>query len=127
VIENRSKPDQTTAWVLRICVAVVFSITGLEKFASSSSWVQTFDAIGLGQWFRYFTGVVELLGGLLFLVPPATVVGGFLLIASMVGAMVVQAFVFKQPAASLFPGAYLLGVVLAFATIRRSSRDSARR
>ena len=39
---------------------------------AASHWVRTFDAIGLGQWFRYATGIVEVAGGLLFLVPAAT-------------------------------------------------------
>jgi hypothetical protein len=96
---------------------------GLEKFpAGPGYWVSVFDSIGLGQWFRYFTGIVEVVGGLLFLVPGVTAVGAALLAAAMIGAMVVHIVVFKQPANILFPGAYLVGVVLAFAKLRASRR-----
>ena len=109
-----------TTWALRISVALVFAGTGLEKFPAdaTSYWVHVFARIGLGQWFRYFTGVVETLGGLLFLIPRATTVGAALLAASMVGAMTVHVFVFKHPADSLFPGVYLAGVLIAYAKLR---------
>ena len=101
-------------WALRLSVALIFALTGLEKFSVSPYWSQVFDAIGLGQWLRYFTGAVELIGGLLFLVPPATIAGAGLLVAAMSGAMAVHIVVFRHPADSVFPGAYLIGVVLAF-------------
>jgi uncharacterized membrane protein YphA (DoxX/SURF4 family) len=116
-------PDRTSDWAVRICVAAVFTLTGAEKFSDSAfSWVQTFGAIGLGQWFRYFTGGVEVLGAVLFLVPAATMLGAAMLIATMCGAMAVQVIVFHHPANMLFPGVYLLGVALAFAKLRSSSR-----
>jgi uncharacterized membrane protein YphA (DoxX/SURF4 family) len=124
---KRDQADSTSATrlALRISVALVFAGTGLEKFSSdpTSYWVHVFAAIGLGQWFRYFTGVVETVGGLLFLVPRATTLGAALLIASMVGAMVVHVVVFKHPADSFFPGLYLVGVVIAYAKLRVSRRD----
>lgn len=114
--ESRTSP---LSWALRISVALVFAGTGLEKFSGSELyWVQLFERIGLGQWFRYFTGVVETLGGLLFLVPAATTFGAALLVASMVGAMAVHVFVFRHPADSLFPGLYLAGVIVAYARLR---------
>ena len=115
--------DTALTWALRLCVALVFVGTGLEKFPSGQGyWVQVFATIGLGQWFRYFTGVVETLGGLLFLIPRATTLGALLLVSSMVGAMVVQVVVFKQPANVVFPGAYLAGVVVAYVKLRARMR-----
>jgi putative oxidoreductase len=125
---NRDQGDSTSATrlALRISVALVFAGTGLEKFSSdaTSYWVHVFTAIGLGQWFRYFTGVVETLGGLLFLIPRATTLGAALLISSMVGAMVVHVVVFKHPSDSLFPGLYLVGVVIAYTRLRVSETGS---
>jgi len=119
--------ERATGWAIRVCVALVFAATGLEKFPSDSTsyWVHVFNDIGLGQWFRYFTGVVETLGGLLFLMPAATTVGAGLLVASMLGAMAVHIFVFHHPTDSLFPGLYLIGVLLAFAKVRRSRAERA--
>ena len=117
--DNDTSTESATKWALRISVALVFAGTGLEKFPSGTGyWVQVFTAIGLGQWFRYFTGVVETLGGLLFLIPRATTVGAALLVASMLGAMVVHIFVFRHPADILVPGAYLVGVVIAYVKLR---------
>jgi putative oxidoreductase len=117
---KQNKSDPATSWALRISVAVVFSLVGAEKFSSApgSYWVHVFDAIGLGQWFRYFTGIVEMVGGLLFLIPMATPVGAAMLIATMCGAMLVHLLVFRHPADSIFPGLYLVGIVLAFAKLR---------
>ena len=133
MIRDRSGSDSTTTtattWALRISVALVFAGTGLEKLPNdpTSYWVHIFADIGLGQWFRYFTGVVETVGGLLFLIPAATTVGAALLVASMVGAMTVNVIVFKHPADSLFPGLYLVGVLIAYAKLRAVSRSSSTR
>ena len=89
--EFQDAPDPATLWGLRIGVAAVFALTGAEKFASNAPyWSGVFNAIGFGGWFRYFTGGVEMLGGLLFLVPRATTAGAAILIATMLGAVGVQ-------------------------------------
>jgi hypothetical protein len=41
----------------------------VRSFPNGTEWVGLFRQIGLGQWFRYFTGAVEILGGVLVLVP----------------------------------------------------------
>jgi putative oxidoreductase len=46
--------------------------------------VQVFEAIGFGQWFRYVTGVVEVGGALLLLVPATGFFGALLLAVTMV-------------------------------------------
>jgi uncharacterized membrane protein YphA (DoxX/SURF4 family) len=123
------RADPATNVALRLSVAVAFVLTGADKFPAdaASHWVRTFDAIGLGQWFRYATGVVEVVGGLLFLVPATTTLGAGLLVATMLGAMGVQAFVFGRPADSLFPAVYLAGVVLAYLKLRAMRRAGATR
>jgi len=123
VIQQR-KSDPATNWALRVIIAVVFSLVGAEKFSSNpaSSWVHVFAAIGLGQWFRYFTGIVEIVGGLLFLIPAATTVGAAMLIATMCGAMIVHLFVFRHPGDAIFPGLYLAAVVFAYAKLRDMRR-----
>ena len=104
---------------------MVFVLTGLDKFLPTSSayWIRVFGLIGLGDWFRYFTGVLEIIGGLLFLVPMATIAGAAILVVTMLGAMVVQAAVLKQPADSIFPAIYLFGVVLAFGKLRKTNGE----
>lgn len=113
--------NSATAWALRLSVAFAFAITGAEKFPPGTYWPDLFARIGLGQWFRYFTGAVELGGGLLFLWPAATTVGAALLAATMLGAMTVWIFVFRQPVNALYPGLYLLGVAFAYWRLRDGS------
>ena len=76
-------------WALRVCLALVFVAAGLDKFLGPM-WVRVFTDIGFGQWFRYFTGVVELLGGVLLLVPRATPVAVPMLVCTMAGAILVH-------------------------------------
>jgi putative oxidoreductase len=66
-----------TDWILRGSIGVVFVLFGAEKFpaGTDSMWVKLFQQIGIGQWFRYFTGVVEVLGGVLALIPWTAMAG----------------------------------------------------
>jgi putative oxidoreductase len=52
--------------------------------------VDEFNTIGLGQWFRYFTGALELAGGIAILVPSVSVFAAIVLLAVDVGAFVTQ-------------------------------------
>jgi uncharacterized membrane protein YphA (DoxX/SURF4 family) len=116
--------DVAVQWAMRISVALIFTLTGVEKFlpGTAPSWIRIFDAIGLGQWFRYFTGIIEVVGGLLFLVPVTTVAGAAILITTMVGAMATQAFVLNHPADGIFPALYLVGVVVVYLKLRARRR-----
>lgn len=84
-IPNRA--GVVTTWLLRIAVAVAFIGFGLDKFRQPF-WVQFFGRLGFGQWFRSFTGVVEIVGGILVLVPRLTLVGLAVLACTMVGAAI---------------------------------------
>jgi putative oxidoreductase len=79
-------------WALRVCLALVFVAAGLDKFLGPM-WVRVFNDIGFGQWFRYLTGIVELVGGCLLLVPRATVVAVPVLVCTMAGAVLVHIMV----------------------------------
>ena len=68
--------------------------------------VSLFDLIGIGQWFRYVTGVIEVISGIALLVPSAAVFGALLLIATMLGAIITNVFV--VPASPVIPLLLLL-------------------
>jgi uncharacterized membrane protein YphA (DoxX/SURF4 family) len=123
-VRDADDSDRTGEWAIRICVAVIFALTGFEKLlpGSAQEWFHTFDAIGLGQWFRYFTGVVEAVGGLMFLFPGATAAGAALLAATMIGAMATQAIVLGHPPDIVLPGLYLVGVVAAYMKLRSAAK-----
>ena len=82
--------------------------------------VSLFDAIGLGQWFRYVTGVIEGTSGIALLIPSAAVFGALLLIPTMLGAIVINLFV--VPASPVAPLLLLLGA----AAVAWARRDQLR-
>ena len=100
-------------WVLRGGVAAFFVIMGAEKFPSGQGapWGAIFDQIGLGQWFRYFTGVMEVVGAILYFFPMTGFIGAALLGCTMLGAMVVHIVVRHSVAASLYPAVLLVAVL----------------
>jgi uncharacterized membrane protein YphA (DoxX/SURF4 family) len=79
-----SPTQRRIVWGLRILLALAFGAAGAAKLAGAPQMVQVFDAIGFGQWFRYVTGVVEIGGALLLLVPATGFLGGVLLAVTMV-------------------------------------------
>jgi uncharacterized membrane protein YphA (DoxX/SURF4 family) len=99
-------------WLVRGGVAAFFCIFGMEKFSSDpgSHWVTLFAQIGAGVWFRYLTGVVEVLGGLLVLIPRTALLGLALLAATMAGAVVILIRI-GQPGASIFPGMFCAALI----------------
>ncbi|CAN7661344.1 DoxX family protein [Variovorax sp. LjRoot290] len=82
-----SPTQRRIVWGVRILLALAFGPAGLSKLAGVPQMVQVFDAIGFGQWFRYLTGAVEVVGAVLLLVPATGFFGGLLLAATMVGAV----------------------------------------
>ena len=77
-------------WVLRVLLALAFGAAAFFKLSGAPMMVVEFGKIGLGQWFRYFTGATELVGVLLVLWPRTTVYGALVLLAVCVGAFVAQ-------------------------------------
>jgi putative oxidoreductase len=99
-------------WVLRGGVAVFFFMAGKEKFPTvHNQWVEIFQRIGFGQWFRYFTGWVEIVGGVLYLLPWTCPIGAALLACTMIGAMATDIFVLHSVGASIIPALLLFAVI----------------
>lgn len=99
-------------WVVRLVVTLAFGFIGATKLSTDphGMWVKLFDDIGLGQWFRYFTGVMQLGGAVLMLTPRTLTLGAGMLACTMAGAAVVDVFVEHQPGFAFFP-LTLLGIV----------------
>jgi hypothetical protein len=49
-------------WTMRMLLAALFLFQGTTKFGGRPFWQELFAEIGLGDWFRYLTGAVEILG-----------------------------------------------------------------
>ncbi|HEY2907385.1 MAG TPA: DoxX family protein [Vicinamibacterales bacterium] len=110
VEERRAAVDVLTTWLPRIALAIVFLFFGALKFATHSVYVRIFDGIGLGQWFRYFTGVIEVGAAVLLLIPRAAAVGFFLLGCTMAGAVSFW-MLNHNPFAALVPGVLLVAII----------------
>lgn len=80
-------------WVLQIAAAAMFVMSGFAKFSGDPQVVGAFEAIGIGQWFRYLTGVLEILGGLALLVPRLSGIGALILVCVMLGAVATHLFI----------------------------------
>ena len=80
-------------WILQIGAAGMFLMVGFLKLSGDPQLVGLFDAIGLGQWFRYLTGSVEVLGALLLLIPRLSGLGALLLVGTMLGAVATHLFI----------------------------------
>ena len=80
-------------WALRVLLAAVFLLEGIDKFSERRLWIRIFDEIGFGQWFRYFTGAVEVIGAVALLIPKATLFAVVALVCTMIGAAATHLFV----------------------------------
>jgi putative oxidoreductase len=106
-------------WTLQVLAAAVFLFAGTSKLAGVPMMVQMFDVIGIGQWFRYVTGAIEVVGAVLLLVPSLARLGALALAATMVGAILTHLFIVGgNPAAPIV----LLAATTTIAWARRSGR-----
>jgi len=89
-----SRPSRRIgAWTLQGIIAAAFLAAGAAKLAGVPFMVDLFAQIGLGQWFRVVTGVVEIAGAVALLVPGLASIGGLWLGFTMVGAVATHLFV----------------------------------
>ncbi len=105
------------AWVLQLAGAVVAAFSGAAKLTGMGATVAMFDAIGVGQWFRYATGAVEMVGAVLLFAPAAAGIGAALLIAVAAGGVVVHQAVMHHAPARHLP---MLAAMLVVAWLRRA-------
>jgi putative oxidoreductase len=75
------------SWLLRIAAAVILLQTLYFKFTGHPESVELFTKLGVEPWGRIGTGVIELITGVLLLLPPTAFIGAFLGIGLMSGAI----------------------------------------
>jgi uncharacterized membrane protein YphA (DoxX/SURF4 family) len=80
-------------WVLQIGAAGMFLTVGFLKLSGNPQLVGLFEAIGLGQWFRYLTGALEVAGAILLLVPRTGGLAALMLFGVMIGAVITHVFI----------------------------------
>ncbi len=113
--------DSAKDWALRAVIFAVFVFFGGGKFKSdtNAAWIHLYNDIGFGQWFRYATGVVELLGAFLTLFPQTVSAGLALLGTTMVGAVLIDVFILRQFADAIIPFAFLCALIALWMHRRR--------
>ncbi len=87
------KAGNVALWVLQIAAAAMLGMAGFAKLTGAPEMIALFDAVGVGQWFRYVTGALEVLGAVLLLVPALAGAGALLLASVMLGAVLTHLFV----------------------------------
>src|ERR1700738_4524936 len=73
--------------------AGMFLMVGFLKLSGNAQLVGLFEAIGLGQWFRYLTGTLEVAGAILLLIPRTSGLGALMLVGVMAGAVITHVFI----------------------------------
>lgn len=76
-----------SSWVLRIAAAIILLSTLYFKFTGHPESVELFTKLGVEPWGRIGTGVIELITGILLLIPATAFIGAFLGIGLMAGAI----------------------------------------
>ena len=100
-IDSRRRSAVLTGalWTLQILSAAMFLFAGGLKLAGAPLMVQEFGVIGLGQWFRYFTGTIEVVSAVLLLIPSLAAYGAAALFVTMIGAIVASETLLLRAAA----------------------------
>jgi uncharacterized membrane protein YphA (DoxX/SURF4 family) len=91
-----SRVVKIMTWVLRILVAGIFLSGGIMKLIGLPMMIAEFQQIGLGDWFRYLTGALELAGGVAVLLPAVSALGAAVLLVVDVGAFIAQVEILHQ-------------------------------
>jgi uncharacterized membrane protein YphA (DoxX/SURF4 family) len=75
-------------WVLQAACAAIFIFAGSKKLMADPMMVAVFAKVGIGQWFRVLTGVLEVSGGIGLLLPRFAAAAAAMLACVMAGATV---------------------------------------
>lgn len=110
-----------TLWVLQGLLAVMFLYSGASKFSARGIfWIELFARIGMGEWFRYFTGSLEVVCAVLLLIRRTSAIAAALLACAMAGAILTHLFILRDGYAAVLPG-FPLAILIAVAWKRHSA------
>jgi putative oxidoreductase len=111
-IQSVRPTSRIGAWTLQVIIAAAFLAAGFAKLAGVPFMVDLFAQIGLGQWFRVVTGIVEVTGAVALLTPGLASIGALWLGGTMVGAVATHVFVLHtSPVPAIVLGLLNTGVV----------------
>jgi putative oxidoreductase len=98
-------------WVLKNALAALFVMAGGAKLYGVPAMIETFDKVGLGQWLRYFTGALELVGAALLPWPGTAAFGALLLTIICIGAFFAQLLVLHKDIIHAIIMAVIIGAI----------------
>jgi len=78
---------------VKTLLTLAFAAAGIAKLSGVEMMVGTFEAVGVGQWLRYLTGLIEIAGAILIWVPGLQAIAAATLAATMVGATLAHVFI----------------------------------
>jgi putative oxidoreductase len=113
--KNRMKPKMNSnvkkygILAIKVLLTLAFLAAGIAKLVGAEMMIQTFEAVGMGQWLRYVTGSIEIIGGGLLWLKGREIYGAVLLLCTMVGAVLSHLFLIGPSAVP----ALILGVLAA--------------
>jgi uncharacterized membrane protein YphA (DoxX/SURF4 family) len=87
------KLKQIVLWICRIVAALILLQTLFFKFTAAEESVYIFTKVHMEPWGRIGTGVVELIAGVLLLIPRTSVYGAVIAIGLMLGAVFMHIFI----------------------------------
>lgn len=98
--------------LIRALLALAFFAAGAAKLAGIEMMVATFETIGIGQWFRYLTGIIEVGSAILLFIPGKQAWGAALLVCTMIGAVLAHLLILGPGTAPAVVLGLLSAVVL---------------
>jgi len=119
---DHSRIGLIALWAVQLALAAMFLLAGGSKLAGAPAMIALFDGVGIGQWFRYVTGLIEVGSAVTLLVPSIAPFGALALVATMTGAVLTHLFIVGG--SPMVPAVLLVGS-LTVAWVRRDQISSA--
>ncbi len=90
---SRGRAVNFALWTLQALLAIMFAMAGLAKVGGDAAMVEMFATIGIGQWFRYVVGALEIAGAVGVLVSRLSGLAALGLLCLMAGAILANVLV----------------------------------
>jgi putative oxidoreductase len=95
--ERRRRRQLIALECTELVLAGVFFLVGGAKLIGRPDMVELFRSIGFGQWLRYLTGTIEVIGAAFLVVPLASGASAVALGGVMISATLIELFVLRRP------------------------------
>lgn len=89
-MERVNAAKNAALWTLKVVLAAVFLLVGIQKLLAGTAWVQLFAMAGYPEWFRTVVGTIETVGGVALLIPALAAYAAIALAVVMFGATFTQ-------------------------------------